>query len=120
MDCHCPLWAMAKHPMFKFIYSRRTWVQHEQDQLGRKHTSLAKTTTMQAKHTKLQATITKMQADALDGFSCAAAEVRHRYKQKHLRTAFTQLPGAKDSSSTVSSKVKTGPMLEQQDRPRLM
>ncbi len=46
-----------------------------------------------------------MQADKLDGFSCAAVEVQHRYKQKHLRTAFTQLPGGKDTSSTVSSKV---------------
>lgn len=45
-----------------------------------------------------------MQADKLDGFICVAPEVKHRYKQKHLRTAFTQLPGAKDSSSTVSSK----------------
>ncbi len=45
------------------------------------------------------------QADKLDGFSCAAAEVQHHYKQKHLRTAFTQLPGGKDTSSTVSSKV---------------
>lgn len=46
-----------------------------------------------------------MQADGLDGFSCAEMEVQHRYKQKHLRTAFTQLPSAKDASSTVSSKV---------------
>ena len=44
------------------------------------------------------------QADSLDGFSCAAAEVCHRYKQKHLRTAFTQLPSAKDNASAVSSK----------------
>ena len=47
-----------------------------------------------------------MQADRLDGFSCTKAEVQHHYKQKHLRTAFTQLPGAKDTSSTVSSKVR--------------
>ena len=47
-----------------------------------------------------------MQADRLDGFSCREAEVQHHYKQKHLRTAFTQLPGAKDTSSTVSSKVR--------------
>ena len=46
-----------------------------------------------------------MQADRLDGFSCAEAEVQQSYKQKHLRTAFTQLPGAKDASLTVSSKV---------------
>ena len=51
-----------------------------------------------------------LQADRLDGFSCAEAEVQHRYKQKHLRTAFTQLPGAKDTSSTVSSKVRLDTM----------
>ena len=80
------------------LSSRHTWVHREQDHLGK----------------------ICLQADALDGFSCAAAEVRHRYKQKHLRTAFTQLPGAKDSSPTVSSKVNTGPMHEQQDRRGLM
>ena len=80
------------------LSSRHTWFHCEQDQLG----------------------IIYLQADALDGFSCATAEVRHRYKQKHLRTAFTQLPGAKDSSPTVSSKVNTGPMHEQQDGYGLM
>ena len=45
-----------------------------------------------------------LQASRLDGFHCAAAEVRHSYKHKHMRTAFAQLPHFKDASSSVSSK----------------
>ena len=46
------------------------------------------------------------QAAKLDGFHCAAAEVRHAYKHKHMRTAFSQLPLPKDPTAAVSSKAR--------------
>ena len=46
------------------------------------------------------------QADRLDGFQCAGAEVRHAYKHKHMRTAFSQLPLPKDPAAAVSSKAR--------------
>ena len=46
------------------------------------------------------------QAARLDGFHCAAPEVCHAYKHKHMKTAFSQLPQPRDGSAAMSSKVQ--------------
>ena len=52
-----------------------------------------------------------LQATRLDGFHCAVPEVHHAYKHKHMKTAFSQLPQARDGSTAMSSKVQTTSIL---------
>jgi hypothetical protein len=47
-----------------------------------------------------------VQAARLDGFHCAAAEARHAYKHKHMKTAFSQVPLPKDAGAAMSSKAR--------------
>ena len=42
----------------------------------------------------------------LAGMQCAAHEVRHSYKHKHLKAAFAHLPQAKDAATSAGTKAR--------------